>query len=85
MEAKICQSCGMPMTKAEEFGTEANGTANEEYCVYCYKDGAFTDSGTLQEMIDSCVPFLVKDGMEEGAARAMLQEQMPKLKRWKSA
>ncbi len=35
MEAKFCQSCGMPLQK------------NEEYCCYCYKDGAFTMNCTI--------------------------------------
>ena len=41
MEMKFCQSCGMPLSD-EVFGTEANGAKNEEYCIYCYKDGGFT-------------------------------------------
>ena len=27
----ICQSCVMPMEKPEDFGTEADGSRNEEY------------------------------------------------------
>jgi hypothetical protein len=42
-KALICQSCGMPLEKAEDYGTNADGTSNNEYCVYCYKDGKFTD------------------------------------------
>ena len=39
METKFCQSCGMPLTP-EILGTNADGSKNEEYCIYCYKDGA---------------------------------------------
>ncbi len=35
MEQKICQSCGMPMSNAEEFGSNADRSKNWEYCVYC--------------------------------------------------
>ena len=42
METKFCQSCGMPLQKNEELGTNHDGSKNEEYCCYCYKDGAFT-------------------------------------------
>ena len=43
METKFCQSCGMPLQKNEELGTNHDGSKNEEYCCYCYKDGAFHD------------------------------------------
>lgn len=38
MEQKFCQSCGMPLTE-EILGTNADGIKNEDYCIYCYKDG----------------------------------------------
>jgi hypothetical protein len=38
----FCQSCGMPMTKPEEFGTTAGGWRQNDYCTHCYKDGEFT-------------------------------------------
>ena len=37
METKFCQSCGMPLQKNEELGTNHDGSKNEEYCCYCYK------------------------------------------------
>ena len=30
METKFCQSCGMPLQKNEEFGTNHDGSKNEE-------------------------------------------------------
>ena len=41
MEQKICQCCAMPIDETT-FGTEADGSKNEEYCQYCYADGHFT-------------------------------------------
>ncbi|MBU4293030.1 MAG: zinc ribbon domain-containing protein [Actinobacteria bacterium] len=32
----FCQSCSMPMMKPEDFGTNADGSKNEEYCTYCF-------------------------------------------------
>ena len=58
MEQKICQSCGMPMTTAEQFGTNADGSQNTDYCVYCYKDGAFLQNLTMDEMIEHCAQFV---------------------------
>ena len=45
-EMKFCQSCGMPLTE-DVLGTNADGSKNEDYCMYCYRDGKF-----LHDMID---------------------------------
>ena len=41
MEQQFCQSCGIPLTD-ENRATNANGSRSEDYCMYCYKNGAFT-------------------------------------------
>ena len=38
---QFCQSCGMPLTKNEDCGTNADGSKNFDYCKYCYADGKF--------------------------------------------
>ena len=84
--ATICQSCGMPMAEESVYGKNADGTRNEEYCVYCFPNGSFNNPNeTLEEMIESCVPFMVEDGTcpDEDSARKMLRENLPGLKRWK--
>ena len=43
METKFCQSCGMPLQKNEELGTNHDGSKNEEYCCYCYKERGLHD------------------------------------------
>ena len=53
MEQKFCQSCGMPLTD-EVLGTNADGTKNEDYCMYCYKDGKFLQDCTMDEIIEHC-------------------------------
>lgn len=87
-DMKYCQSCGMPMGKAEDFGTEKGGVPSEEYCVYCRKDGAFTADCTMEQMIDFCVehtPEMCQQmGGKEEARRRMLA-WFPTLKRWKKA
>ena len=40
VQMKFCQSCGMPLTD-EVLGTNADGSKNEDYCMYCYRDGKF--------------------------------------------
>jgi hypothetical protein len=74
----------MPLTEKEVLGTEKNGDLSNEYCSYCYKDGDFLKpEETMEEMIETCVPFMVQDGMKEEEARRMLNEFLPTLKRWK--
>lgn len=88
MEAKYCQSCGMPMGDTDEmYGTNQDKTKSEDYCTYCYMDGKFTSEMTMDEMIEVCVPPYVaaNPGMSEEEARKMMKEFFPKLKRWKAA
>lgn len=85
-ETKFCQSCGMPMGETDEmYGTEKNGGKNSDYCKYCYVDGAFTFSGTMDEMIEICVPPMTESnpGMTAEAARGMMRGILPTLKRWR--
>jgi len=82
----ICQSCGMPMTEDSHFGKNADGSKNEDYCCHCYPKGAFNNpSESMEEMIESCIPFEIEAGAasDEESARKMLTELFPTLKRWK--
>ena len=80
----MCQSCGMPMTKAADFGTNADGSKNNEYCKFCYEKGKFTDEGiTMEEKIEKNVAIAKKMGWPEDKAREMANSIIPKLKRWK--
>jgi len=79
---QICQSCGMPMMKSKDFGTNINGSRNEEYCTYCLQSGKFTSDITLEQMIEKLVPMHDQMGMTEEEARKMANENLPKLKRW---
>lgn len=83
-ETKFCQSCAMPMGETDEmYGTEADGSKSADYCRYCYSEGKFSKEETMQEMIESCIPFMVEDhNMTAEEARAQMNEYMPKLKRW---
>ena len=73
MNQKFCQCCGMPM-----------GENNELYCKYCFEKGKFTFQGTMEEMIEICVPPMVaaNPNMSEEEARKIMLEWFPALKRW---
>ncbi|MBR5688270.1 MAG: zinc ribbon domain-containing protein [Prevotella sp.] len=87
MEQKFCQSCGMPLTE-EILGTNADGSKNEEYCIYCYKDGAFTGNFTMEEMAEFCSQFVDEFNKNSGQNlskeeyKKMLLQYYPNLKRW---
>lgn len=79
----ICQSCGMPMEKEELLGKNKDESVNTEYCIYCYPNGEFNKPDeTLEEMIETCIPFLVKEGFTETGAREHLEQTLKNLKRW---
>ena len=87
MEQRFCQSCGMPLTD-DILGTNADGSKNEEYCIYCYKDGAFTGDYTMEEMADFCAQFV--DDYNKHTGKSLSREEyknellkfFPMLKRW---
>ncbi len=89
MDMKFCQSCGMPLSN-DVFGTNANGTPNEDYWIYCYKHGKFTQDMTMEQMIDFCAQFT--DEINRNSGQNLTVEQMkeqmrqffPHLKRWKN-
>ena len=81
----FCQSCGMPMEKPEQFGTEASGNPSKDYCNYCYQKGAFIDpTATYQKMLEFDTKFLAKEmKMPEPEAKKFVESWLPNLKRWK--
>lgn len=85
MDQKVCQSCGMPMQE-EQYGKNGDGSPNEEYCMYCFKDGSFTQDCDLEGMVEICAPFEVESKraatLEE--ARSGLREYLAALGRWKA-
>ena len=79
----FCQSCSMPLNRPADFGTDATGHRVNDYCWYCYQNGAYTNPGiTLEGMIDLGADILVQRGMAEVEARAMLSDVLPGMKRW---
>ena len=49
-DGDFCQSCGMPFYQEKDHGTEADGSPSEEFCSWCYRDGAFLEDETLEEL-----------------------------------
>lgn len=82
-EVLICQSCGMPLSAAEDFGTDADGGQCRDYCRHCRQEGKFTAEVELPEFIEMQVKIAVENlGMDEEEARAVAEMTLPELKRW---
>lgn len=85
-QGPFCQSCGMPLGKPEDFGTMREGIRSNEYCHFCFADGAFTNpTMAMSEMTDLCTRELAKTGMPATEARALMTRTLPLLKRWRTA
>ena len=83
--AIICQSCGVPMTKSEDFGTNQDGSKNDEYCTYCFQNGVFTwPDATMEDMIGNLVEMSSQWGVTKEEAEKTARETLPMLKRWRS-
>ena len=87
MEQLFCQSCAMPLG-AEIFGTNADGSQNTDYCIYCYKEGAFTGDFTMEEMVQFCAQYVGEYNKNTGKNltqeeyKEVLRQLYPNLKRW---
>jgi len=77
----------MPMDKPEDFGTNADGSKNKDYCCYCYENGSFLyPEATMEQVIESCIPHVVPDIFaDEATAKEAMNEHFPTLKCWKKA
>jgi hypothetical protein len=60
----ICQSCGMPINNPHLRGSEKNGFVSHEYCMYCYKDGEFTQ------------PVMTREEMRYNVRRRLQEQHM---------
>lgn len=86
---QFCQSCGMPLTKNDDCGTNADGSINFDYCKYCYQGGKFLQDCTMDEMIEHCAQFV--DEVNKNLPQPMTREEyvnmmhsfFPMLRRWK--
>jgi predicted N-acetyltransferase YhbS len=86
---QFCQSCGMPLMRTEDCGTNADGSTNFDYCQFCYKDGQFLQECTMDEMIEHCAQFIdevnknMPHPMTKEEYKQMMQQYFPMLKRWR--
>ena len=80
-----CQSCGMPLTDEASHGTNADGSRHDEYCTYCYQNGAcLSPNMTLDEMIETSARGWsnADPNVSYEDALKISKQNIPTLKRW---
>ena len=77
----VCQCCGMPLEDTI-IGRNKDGSLNEDYCQWCYADGTYTYSD-MDDLINVCVPNMVKSGFSEEQARTYMKQMLPTLDYWR--
>lgn len=75
-----CQCCGMNIDDAT-MSREADGSFNEEYCQWCYKDGEFVYKD-MEELIDYLAEHMATEAFPPEQLREFCRREMPKLKHW---
>lgn len=83
MEAyTICQSCGMPLDRAEVYGSERDGSKSCKYCRYCYKDGEFTKPDMTFEEMENIVRTKLEEMKMPENVITQAVNGLPYLDRW---
>ena len=84
MPERYCQSCGMMFTAPDQHGHNADGSEAEDFCRWCYEDGAYTYETTMDEMIEDCAPRMAEAmGWTVDESASLLGAVLPTLRRWK--
>ena len=78
----ICQCCGMPLSEDEMISREPDGSFNEDYCKWCYADGAYTYSD-MNDLIDFCAGHMANENFTEEQVRTYMKQLLPTLDHWK--
>ena len=76
----------MMFTAPDQHGHEADGTEVEDFCRWCYDDGAYTYETTMEDMIEDCAPRMAEAmGWTVDESASLLGAVLPTLKRWKKS
>ncbi len=79
----ICQCCGMPLNEDEMISREPDGSFNEDYCKWCYADGAFA-YGSRDQLLDFLIGHMPDpQHLPEEERRAQYDQYLLQLKHWK--
>jgi hypothetical protein len=86
MFGKMCQSCGMPLSKDKNGGgTNADGTKSTEYCSNCYQNGHFTLPHITLDEMKTRVQGKMHEMHLPGFVAKFLTRNLHTLKRWNNS
>ena len=78
----VCQCCGMPLTEDDTVSREPDGSFNEDYCKWCYADGAFVYS-SKDALLDYLVGHMPNpENAPEEERRKTYDRYLSRLKHW---
>jgi len=69
----------------EDYGSNEDGTSNEDYCMDCFKEGKFIEPDlSLDDMIIKCSKKILDKNprLQEEQATGIVMGFIPGLKRW---
>ncbi len=76
-----CQCCGMPLEDDTLISREKDGSFNEDYCKWCYAEGAFAYE-SMDKLIAFLVSHMANDVFPPEQAKVYFLEMLKKLKHW---
>ncbi len=84
---KLCQSCGMNIEENKYKGTNADKTLSEEYCSFCFENGNFTNTFSLDEQVEIGLNYSpeyknAESQEEKNLIRLQAKQYLSNLKRW---
>jgi len=79
----VCQCCGMPLNEDDFISREPDGSFQEDYCKWCYADGAFVYQD-MDQLLDYLLAHMPNpEGLPEQERRAQTAGYLSLLKHWK--
>lgn len=79
----FCQCCGMPLSEDSMISKEPDGNFNEDYCKWCYSEGAFTYK-TKESLLDYLVSHMPNpENQTETERRKIYDGYLSELKYWR--
>ncbi|MFA5127800.1 MAG: zinc ribbon domain-containing protein [Patescibacteria group bacterium] len=80
--AVLCQSCGMAMYDAENFGTDAQGNRVSDYCRDCFRNGGFVEPELTMEVMIQRLSEGMFRSEQEPSIRDSIVNFIGSLERW---
>lgn len=78
MQEKVCESCGMPMVEASDFG---GGNTENKYCKYCTNEtGELKD---FETKLKDTIHFMIsRMNVDPSVAEKLARETLAKMPAW---